>query len=218
MHILPPILGFLWREPFSGFSFFRARSLRGLGFCMIVGFSSFSPFSCSFLQSLHFLSYRFAIPAMVLFDLSLLGLFGLAACSFLNDSVWSLGFLLHYLQVPVSYLFLLGHPWLIHFPWASLAFFLTLHSHGLLLTPLDFPGPITLSFILGAHVLAINPLLSLLALLRACCAHSHFSTSHIAHRFATSLSSGSFRPICLFHGPAIHYSCRLSLMVFLSIY
>ena len=136
---------------------------------MIVGVSSFSPFSYSFLQSLHFLLYRFAIPAMVLFDSSLLGLFGPAACSFLNDSVWSLGFLLHYLRVPVSYLFLLGHPWLIYFPWASLAFFLTLHSHGLLLIPLDFPGLITLSFILGAHGLAINPLLSLLALLRACC-------------------------------------------------
>ena len=49
-------------------------------------------------------------------------------------------------------------------------------------------------------------------------AHSHFSTSHTAHGFATSLSPGSFRPICLFYGPVIHYSCCLGLMVFLSTY
>ena len=47
--------------------------------------------------------------------------------------------------------------------------FLIMRFHGLLLTPLGFPSPITLSFILGAHGLSINPLLSLLALLRACC-------------------------------------------------
>ena len=44
LHILPPILGFLWHEPFSSFSFFRARFLWGLGFYLIVGFSSFNPF------------------------------------------------------------------------------------------------------------------------------------------------------------------------------
>ena len=104
--------------------------------------------------------------AVILFDPSLLGFFGPATCSFLNDSVWSLGFLLHHLRAPVSYLFLLGHPWPIYFPWASLALFLTLHSHGLLLTLLSFPGPITLSLILGDHELAINSLLSLLALLQ----------------------------------------------------
>jgi len=185
---------------------------------MIVGFSSFSPFSCSFLQSLHFLSYRFAIPAMVLFDSSLLGLFGLAACSFLNDSVRSLGFLLHYLQVPVSYLFLLGHPWLIYFPWASLAFFLTLHSHGLLLTPLYFPAQLPYPSSLGLMDLPSTLYFLCLHYFGLAVAHSHFSTSYIAHGFATSLSLGSFRPICLFHGPTIHYSCRLSLMVFLSIY
>ena len=53
----------------------------------------------------------------------------------------------------------LGHPWR----------FLILCSHGFLLTPLSFPGLITLSFILGVHGLASNPLLSLFVLLRACC-------------------------------------------------
>ena len=80
-----------------------------------------------------------------------------------------LGFVLHCLWTLLSHLFPLRHPWSTSFPWASLALFLTLHSHELLLTPLGFPDPITLSFILGAHGLAISPLLSLLALLWACC-------------------------------------------------
>ena len=42
-------------------------------------------------------------------------------------------------------------------------------SNGLLLTPLGFPNSITLYFTLGAHGLAINSLLSLLALLQAYC-------------------------------------------------
>ena len=53
--------------------------------------------------------------------------------------------------------------------------------------------------------------------------HSHFSTSYTAHgllflSFRAPLSPfTSSRPICLSHGPIIHYSCRLSLMGFLSI-
>ena len=43
------------------------------------------------------------------------------------------------------------------------------YSHGLLLTLLDFPNPFILSFILGAHGLSINSLLSLLSLLWVCC-------------------------------------------------
>ena len=80
-----------------------------------------------------------------------------------------LGFVLHCLWALLSHLFPLGCPWPTCFPWTSLAIFLTLRSHKHLLTPLGFSGPITLSFILGAHGFAINPLLSLFALLRACC-------------------------------------------------
>ena len=137
---------------------------------LIAGFSSFTLPLCSFLQfCFHFLLFHSAILAVMLFDTSLLGLFGPAAYSFLNDSVWLLGLLLHYLQAPVFHLFPLGHPWSICFPWAFLALFLTLRSHGPLLTPLGLPDSISLSFIFGAHGLVINPLLSLLALLRACC-------------------------------------------------
>jgi len=69
----------------------------------------------------------------------------------------------------VSHFLSLWHPWPICFLWASLALFLTLHSYGILLISLGFLSPITLSLILGAHGLAINPLLSLLALLWAFC-------------------------------------------------
>ena len=87
LHILPPILGFLWRDPFFGFSFCKACFLSGLGLCLALGFSSFSLVSCLFLQSLCVLSYYSAIPTVALFDPSLLGLFGLIAYSALNDSV-----------------------------------------------------------------------------------------------------------------------------------
>ena len=62
----------------------------------------------------------------------------------------------------------------------SLALFLTLHSHGLLLNSLGFSGPITLSLILEVHGLAINPLLSLLSLLWAY--RDPFSLFHIIYR------------------------------------
>ena len=154
-----------------------------------MGFSSFNLFFCSFLQSCyHVLPYHSIIPAVMLFDPSLLGLFGPAAYSSLNDSIWSFGFCITLLVgffIPfISF-------------WASLALFLTLRSYGLLLTPLGFPNPITLSFILGAHGLAINPLLSLLALLRACCGpFSLFYITYCPWVCYFSLSLGSFRPIC----------------------
>ena len=150
---------------------------------------------------------------------------GLLLILLLMTQCGHLGFILHSLWALLSYLFPLGHPWPICFPWASLAIFLTLCSHGLLLIPLDFSGLITLSFILGVHRLAINPLLSLLALLRACCGlFSFFYITYYPWVWYFSLSRAplglfaSSRPICLFYRPMIHYSCHLGLMVFLSIY
>ena len=95
----------------------------------------------------------------------------------------------------MSHLFSLGRLRSVCFPWASSALFLTLHSHGLLLNSLGFLGPITLSLILRAHGLAINPLLSLLSLLWVC--HDPFSLFHIIYCpwFAFSFFPGSFKPI-----------------------
>ena len=142
-----------------------------------------------------FLPYHSIIPAVKLFASILLGLFGLAVYSSPNGSVRSLVLLLHHWRAPVSHLFSLGCPWPICFPWASLALFLTLHSHGLLLSSLGFPGPIALFLILGAHGLAINPLLSLLSLLWVC--RGPFSLFHIIYcPWSTfSLFPGSFKLI-----------------------
>ena len=98
----------------------------------------------------------------------------------------------------MSHLFSLGRPGPVCFPWASSAFFLTSHHHGLLLNSLGFPGLITLFLILGVHKLAINPLLSLFSLLWAY--RSPFSLFHIIYCpwFAFTLFSGSFKPIYLF--------------------
>ena len=97
----------------------------------------------------------------------------------------------------MSHLFSLGRPGPICFPWASLALFLTLDFYGLLLNSLAFLGPITLSLILGAHGLAINPLLSLFSLLWVC--YDPFSLFHIIYCpwFAFSFFLGSFNSIYL---------------------
>ena len=141
--------------------------------------------------------------------------------SFILILFWAF-FFLHCLWAPLSHLFLFGHPWLICFPWASLALFLILYSHGLLLTPLGFLSLIALSFILGAHGLSINPLLSLLALLWACC--GPFSFFYITCcpwvcYFSLWAPLGPFafsRLICLFYRHMIYYFCHLGLMIFLS--
>ena len=109
-----------------------------------------------------------------------------ATLSFLN--------LLHCLCAPLSHVFLLEHPWPICFPWPSLAHFLTLHSHGLLLTLLGFPDPIMLFFILRAHGLSTNPLLSCFiasGLLWPILTFLHL----IMPMGLLPLSLGSFRPI-----------------------
>ena len=105
------------------------------------------------------------------------------------------------------------------FPWASSALLLTLYSHGFLLTSLGFLGPITSFSSLGFMGLPLTPYFLCLHYFGLVVAHSHFSISYTAHGmlffyFQASLSPfTSTKPICLFHGPVIHYSCRLGLMV-----
>ena len=97
-----------------------------------------------------------------------------------------------------------GHCRPICFPYASLVHFLILHSHGFLLTLLGFLGPITVSFILGAHGLSINPSLSYFittGLLWPILTFLH----HIMPMGLLLFSLGSFRPICFPQGPFIYF-------------
>ena len=166
----------------------KDRALLDGGLCFSLAY----PFSCYPL-----LPYYSIIPAVKLFASILLGLFKPAVYSSPNGPIWPLAFLLHHWRAPVSHLFSLEHPRPVCFPRASPAIFLTLHSHGLLLNSLSFPGPITSSLILRAHWLAINPLLSLLSLLWAC--RGPLSLFHIIYCpwFAFSLFLSSFKPIYL---------------------
>ena len=92
----------------------------------------------------------------------------------------------------------LGHPWPICFLWASLTFLLTLHSHGLLLTSLGFPDPITLFSSLGFISLSLIPYFLCLHYFGPAVTLSHFSISYTAHRYAISLFPDSFKPTYLF--------------------
>ena len=151
---------------FSNFPFFYGVLHLWAGLYPMVGFSLFQPTLLILSAVLLFLLPFLLWCCLTLAYWASLGLL-LILLSMIQYG--HLGFALHCLWVLLSHLFPSGHPWPIYFFWASLALFLTLCSYGFLLTPLGFLSPITLSFILGAYGLAINPLLSLLALLRACC-------------------------------------------------
>ena len=148
-----------------------------------------------------------------------------ACCLFfsqwLNIVIWA--FWLHYLQAPMSH-FPFGHPWPIYFPWASLALsslvFLwaftnslrLLWSNYFILHPWGswtFYQPLTFfTFITSGmqwHILTFL--------------HHILPMDLLLLSFRAPLGPvASSRPICLFHGSAIHYSCHLGLMVFLFIY
>ena len=210
--ILPLILDLLWRELFSDFPSFISLLLSRARPYWIMSFPLFSPFFTPSVVLLPFLPYHSTIPAVVLFDPWLLGLFGPTACSSLNDSIWLLDLYSCYfgLSQPItllvraflSHFSLLEHPWPICFPWASsLAHFLTLHSHELLLILLGFPGPTTLFF---AHGLSTNPLLSYFitsGLLRLILTFLHL----IMPMSLLFLSLDSFRPICFSQDPFIYF-------------
>ena len=121
-----------------------------------------------------------------------------------SDLVWSLNLYLCYLGFswPITLLVGLFDPFLS--PWASSAHFLILHSHGLLLTPLDFPNPITIFFILKAHGLLINPLLSYFITLNLLWLILTF-LHHIMPMGLLLLSLGSFRPICFPQNPFTYF-------------
>ena len=177
------------------------------------------PILLLFLQPCHcFLPYHFVIHAVMLLGPSLLGLFGLVT----YDSVQSFGpFLLYYLRAPVSHLFSLRHPWPICFAQASLALFLTLHSHELFNNFFELPRANDLILHHWGSWACHQPLTFFacitLGLLWPILTFPHhiLPMSLLFLSFRASLSPfASSRPICLFYGPVIRYSCRLDLIVF----
>ena len=95
--------------------------------------------------------------------------------------------------------FYLGHPWPIFLPWASSALLLTLYSHGLLLTSLGFPGPITSYSSLGFMDLPSIPYSLCLHCFGPAAVHSYFFSHHtlpMGLLLTISLFPGSFEPIC----------------------
>ena len=148
-------------------------------------------------------------------------LFRPAVYSFPNGLTWPWVFLL--MDSCVSFVF----------PWASSAHLLALGLLSLFpnfVFPWAFtnfirlPRPNYFILILGVYKPAINPLLSLLAFLWAC-RGPFLLFFHIIHcpwvcyslflSFRAFFSPFAFsRPIYLFYGPVIHYSCCMDLMVF----
>ena len=173
------ILDFLWRELFSDFPFLWLALLRGWALfdcglfllqpTLLLLSAVLLPFptklfwhSCCDVIRLRLARLLWVCCLFFSQWLSIvIGPFDYIACRFLCPVYFLLSIL-----GPLTFL---GHP----------QPFLILYSHGLLLTPLVFPGPITLSLILGAHGPAINPFLSLFALLRAYCAS--FSLFYITY-------------------------------------
>ena len=121
--------------------------------------------------------------------------------------------------------FSLGHPWPVCFIWASSSLLLTLHSHSLLLTSLDFPSPITSFSSLGFVGLPLTPYFLCMHYFWACSGPFSLFLNHILlmgmlfFSFRVSLNSfTSSRPICLFHEPVIHHSHHLGLIALSLVY
>ena len=165
--ILPVIFGFFWRGLFSDLLFFMPCFLWGLGFTKLW---AFLPSAYYFTISLALLSFP-VIPfchsccniiwpnparpfwvCHLFFSQWLSMVIGLSiyiTCGFLCPICFFLGIL-----GPFAFL---G-------PFPNFCIPMSFY-----LTSLGFPGPISLSLVLGAHGLAINPLLSLFVLFLACC-------------------------------------------------
>ena len=115
-----------------------------------------------------------------------------------------------------------GHSRPVFFLWVSSAHLLIPHSHGLFTNFIGLSWPSNLILILGGLWACHKPLTFLvyitLGLLRPFLAflpHTLPMGCYFFLSFRASLSPlVSSRPICLFLGPMIHYSCRLGLMVF----
>ena len=169
--------------------------------CLIVGFSFTNPFLTLFASRLIHLSCHPVIPAMLLFNLWLLGLFW--ACCMLSFCPIPIAQHYHWASTHA----VLGYLGTFHHSLASLAYFILLvilspfhllrhpqpipilHSHGLLLSILGFPDPnYHILYFRGLWAFPPTPYL-LNFLLWASLAHSCLLfVSHNAHGFTTSFS------------------------------
>ena len=119
----------------------------------------------------------------------------------------TIGFPIYGLLCPFCF-FLFGHPWLVCFLWAFSSLLLTLHSHGLLLTSLGFPGPIISYSSLGFISLPSIPYSLCLHFFELAAARSYFFfTSYTVHGFAIRYFSlsGLFLAHLLSQGPFIYF-------------
>ena len=129
LYSLPFVLwNFMWA------AFWFSAPLRGW-YLFITGlYTSFS----LFLDCPHFLPYYSIIH--VIMTQSCWASLGLLFTLSPSGLTWPLVF--PFMGSCVPFFFLFGHPWLVCFLWVSSSLLLTLHSHGLLLTSLDFLVPI----------------------------------------------------------------------------
>ena len=118
------------------------------------------------------------------------------------------------------FFFYLRHPWPICSLWASSSLFTNSAFPWTITNFNGLPWPNYFILILRVHGLAINPLLSLFALLLGLqwpvltFLHHILPMGMLFLSFRASLSPfTSSRPIFLFHELMIHHSCRLGLMV-----
>ena len=193
-------------------AFWFPTPLKGWYLFVIGLYTSFDPF----LDCPHFLPYYSVISAVI--TQSCWASLGLPFILFPSGLTWPLVFLLIGSCVP--FCFSLGHPWPIYFLWTFSSLLLTLHSHELLLASLGFPGPITSFSSLGFMDLPLTLYFLCLHYFWACSGSFSLFLHHILPigvlflSFWASLSPfTSSRPVCLFHEPMIHHSCRLGLMV-----
>ena len=143
-------------------------------------------------------------------DLILLSLFGLAVYSFLNGLTRPWAFFPMGSCVPFSH----GHPWPICLPWVSSAPFTNFVFSWAFTDFIGLPRLNYFILILGVYGLAINPLLSLLALFRACRGLFLLFFPHhtlpMGLLLTISLFPDSFEPICFLKAHLlISWTCDL---------
>ena len=204
--ILPFILDLLWSEPFSDLPFFMACFLQGLGLAWLWAFLPFSSLFAPSVGLLVFLPHHPTIPAVVLFDLCLLGIFWACCMLFFylimvtHHCYWvfihaTWAFLTHYIACWLPWPFsLIGHPR----PNFNSAFtWVFTNSFGLF-------RPSYYILHLWSSWVSINPILTYfitLALLWPILIFLH----HIILMSLLLFSLGSFRPICFSQDSFIYF-------------